>query len=353
MDSLNLEAKRVITGRDLEDAVKAGASAISVGAEALLTSTARDIIRSAGIEVRRGSTSAGRTVSQPPPAVKAFRGPVLSAERLFQSPQARAMKEEIAAAGHKLWQRNYVDGNGGNISFRLAENAVLCTPTLLSKGDLCADDICLVDLEGNQIAGKRKSTSEIRLHLSIYKNQPKAKACVHAHPPHATAYSIVGKVPPARIIPEAEVFIGQVALAEYDTPGSWEMANKVAPLCAEHNTILMANHGIVCWADSPTHAEWLVEIVENYCGTLMLAAQLGHPISRISGSQSEALLAIKKKMDLPDPRLSGRECTLGDLADHFSGITVDPHTGGCTDTEADFEALVREITDKIMLNLQA
>ena len=133
-------------------------------------------------------------------------------------------KAEIIAVGKKLWQRAYVDGNGGNISCRLAENAVLCTPTLVSKADLTAEDLCLVQMDGTQIAGCRPRTSEILMHLEIYKAVPEARAVVHCHPPHATAYAITGRVPPTCVIPESEVFIGQVALVPYETPGTQKFA---------------------------------------------------------------------------------------------------------------------------------
>jgi L-fuculose-phosphate aldolase len=260
-----------------------------------------------------------------------------------------AAKEEMSAVGRKLWRREYVDGNGGNISFRISDDFVLCSPTLKSKGDLTPADICMVDMAGNQVAGTMKMTSEIKLHLEIYKHQPKAKACVHAHPVHATAYSIVGKIPPACVIPEAEIFIGLVALADYETPGTREMAEKVIPLCQDHNTILLANHGLICWSDNPTHAEWLVEVVDNYCRTLILANQLGAPITRITSEQSRELMEVKKKLDLPDPRISGREAMLCDLSDSTTSIIVEPRTiQAAPPAEGEVDALVAEITDRVM-----
>jgi L-fuculose-phosphate aldolase len=223
--------------------------------------------------------------------------------------------------------RSYVDGNGGNISCRIGEKYVLCTPTLLSKADLTPDDICLVDFEGNQVAGRRKRTSEVILHLEIYKAQPKARACIHAHPPHATAYAIIGMVPPERVIPEAEVFVGCAAFAPYGTPGTIEIARKVVELVADHNTILLGNHGVVCWADTVTHAEWCIEVIDTYCQTLIIASQLGAPIKTIPQDKFGALLDVKRKLDLPDPRLSGRECTLSDMPDNLTSITVCP--GAC------------------------
>jgi L-fuculose-phosphate aldolase len=114
---------------------------------------------------------------------------------LFHSPRAVGVKRGIVAAGKKLWDRQYVDGNGGNISARLSEKYILCTPTLCSKGDIRIEDLSMVDLENHQVCGNRPQTSEIRLHLEIYKTVPKAKAVIHCHPPYATAHAIAGIVP--------------------------------------------------------------------------------------------------------------------------------------------------------------
>ena len=223
-------------------------------------------------------------------------------DRLFHSPEAEAIKKEICAVGWKLWMRSYVDGNGGNISCRIGENAVLCTPTLLSKIDLKPEDLCLVDLEGNQLVGELPRTSEVFLHLEIYKHVPQAKAVVHCHPPHATAYAITGRVPPPAIIPEFDVFVGSVAITRYETPGTKKFAETVIPFVKDHNTILLGNHGIVCWADTPTHAEWYAENLETYCWTLLISQQLGVPYLKIPAAKEQDLLAIKKRLGLPDAR---------------------------------------------------
>lgn len=229
------------------------------------------------------------------------------AERLFHSPEAEALKNEICAVGRKLWQRSYVDGNGGNISCRIGENAVICTPTLLSKADVTPEDLCLVDLEGKQLAGNLARTSEVFLHLEIYKNVPQAKSVVHCHPPHATAYAITGCVPPTAIIPEFDVFVGSVACTDYETPGTKKFAETVLPFVRNHNTILLGNHGIVCWADTPTHAEWYAENLETYCWTLLISSQLGVPYSKIPPAKQQDLLAIKKRLGLPDARFDKKE----------------------------------------------
>ncbi|MES2222982.1 MAG: class II aldolase/adducin family protein [Acidobacteriota bacterium] len=224
-------------------------------------------------------------------------------QQIFNSPEANALKEEILRVGKKLWERQYVDGNGGNISVRLSPHYVLCTPTLCSKGDLCMDDFSLVDLDNCQICGDRPQTSEILLHLEIYKLVPAAKAVIHCHPPYATAHAVAGVVPQGNLIPEQEVFIGPVALAPYETPGTRAFAKTVLPFVQDHNTVLLANHGIVCWADTVTHAEWYVEVVDTYCKTIMIASQLRPKLNEIPPDKILDLLSIKKRLGLPDPRL--------------------------------------------------
>jgi L-fuculose-phosphate aldolase len=222
---------------------------------------------------------------------------------LFSSEAAEAVKEEILNAGRKLWHREYVDGNGGNISARISDEYVICTPTLMSKGDMRARDLSLVDLNNCQICGDRPQTSEILLHLEIYKAVPQAKAVIHCHPPYATAHAMAGIVPRGNLIPEQEVFVGPVALSPYETPGTMAFARTVLPFVQNHNTVLLTNHGVVCWADTVTHAEWYVEVVETYCKTLTIACQLGVPINEIPADKIAGLLAIKQKLGLPDPRL--------------------------------------------------
>ena len=222
---------------------------------------------------------------------------------LFNSAEANALRAEIIGVGRKMWERQYVDGNGGNISVRLGSEFVLCTPTMLSKADLTGADICLSDLNGKILAGDRTLTSELLLHLEIYKANSKAKAVVHCHPPYATAFAIAGTVPPNGLIPEYEVFIGPAAVAPYETPGTQAFAETVLPFVHEHNTILLKNHGVVCWSDTVTHAEWLCEIMDTYCKTYLIAKQIGEPLGVIPDAGIDDILHRKQWMGLPDARM--------------------------------------------------
>ena len=244
-----------------------------------------------------------------PPAEQERELPQLEAEAELSplaaasSPEARALRHEIIAVGRKLWERQYVDGNGGNISVRLGERFLLCTPTMMSKRDMEPADICLSDLDGNILAGDRLRTSELLLHLEIYRASPRARAVVHCHPPNATAFAMTGSVPPIGLISEYETSIGPAALAPYETPGTQAFAETVRPFAPHHNTILLSNHGIVCWADTVSHAEWLVETFETYCKTFLIAQQIGRPLKFLPPEKIGELLEIKRRQGLPDARM--------------------------------------------------
>ena len=236
-------------------------------------------------------------------ALRTPRGEEISPLAVASSFEADALRAEILRVGRKLWERQYVDGNGGNISVRLGPEYVLCTPTMLSKGDMEPADICLADLDGNILAGDRLRTSELLLHLEIYKANAQARAVVHCHPPYATAFAMTGTAPPNGLISEYEMFVGPVAVAPYETPGTQAFAETVIPFVEEHNTILLTNHGVVCWSDTATHAEWLVEIVETYCKKYLIAKQIGEPLGVIPEDKIDDILRRKQWMGLPDARM--------------------------------------------------
>jgi L-fuculose-phosphate aldolase len=354
--TVDISSRKVVTMRDVQDAAAAGAGRIITAANCVITPSARDFLQQRNIQIVSGAAAPAPSRNGASPkatvngshAVKSPANP-----RLFSTPEAEEIKKEICTVGKKLWMRQFVDGNGGNISYRIGPNEVICTPTLVSKFDLTPEDLCLVDLEGNQVAGGRPRTSEIFLHLEIYKAVPEAKACVHCHPPHATAYAITGKVPPNLVIPEFEVFIGKVAISPYETPGTAEFARTVLPFVKQHNTVLLSNHGIVCWADTVTHAEWYAEVLETYCSTLLLASQLGAPISFISESKGSDLLAMKKRLGLPDVRFDPskmKECQLSEMeVPHSIALTPAPCDGGTAcPADADLDRLVKTVTDAVM-----
>ncbi|MBK9138842.1 MAG: class II aldolase/adducin family protein [Verrucomicrobia bacterium] len=320
--------KKVLSQRDVEEMLRQGADLRAIPADTILTPSARDLLRDALENVRTPSglttptkVAAVASSTQPPAKPLNSKSPKAELEAFFHSAYALDLKQQICEMGRRLWQRAYVDGNGGNMAIRVGEDIALCTPTLVSKGSLKPEDMCLVDFEGNQLLGIKKRTSEILMHLQIMKRQPKAVATCHCHPPYATGFAVAGIVPPTCMLPEYEVFCA-VAVAPYRTPGTPEMGKLVADLVDQHNTILMANHGVVTWShNNIEEAYWRMEIIEAYCRTLMVTAQLGVKPNTFSPQQLQDLLKIKQSLGYVDPRYGLKECELCDNDEWRPGVT--------------------------------
>jgi len=211
------------------------------------------------------------------------------------------LREQMVEIGRKIWLKGFCAGNEGNHSYRLDKDRILCTPSLISKGNLKPDDMCIVDYDGKQLAGKRKRTSEILLHLAIYKERPDVKAVIHSHPPHATAFAIADIELPTCIHPEAEVFLGPVKTAKYVTPGDTRLPDSIKPYIKESNTILLGNHGVVCYGPDLEDAYYKLEIVDAYARILLLTKQLGS-VRPLDAGEMKDLLDLKKRFGMYDPR---------------------------------------------------
>jgi L-fuculose-phosphate aldolase len=237
------------------------------------------------------------------------------------------VKKQICELGRRMYEKGYVAANDGNISFRLGNGRYLCTPTGVSKGFLTPEMICVVDDKGNQIgAGPWKRTSEILLHLQIFHELPEINAVAHAHPPHATAFAVAGMELPSNILPEVEIWIGQVPLAQYDTPGSQTFAETILPhLRNKANTILLANHGAVACDKTLEQAYFHLETLDMYCKILLLSKQVGK-VQQLPEPKVRELLEIKKKLRIDDPRLNGDEtaATLAGSDEFLRGFSMRP-----------------------------
>ena len=347
--------KQVISVKDLQEMVRAGKSVHELPADSLLTPSARDFLRELeGPGGYKNSAKVGGAGAETKAVTSKSSKQEIDA--FFNSPRIEELKRQLCDIGKRLWQRAYVDGNGGNLAIRVGEDIALCTPTLVSKGFMQPDDMCLVDLEGNQLCSGngKKRTSEILMHLQIMKRQPRAVATVHCHPPYSTGFAVAGVEPPTCMIPEYEVF-SSVAIAPYRTPGTPEMGALVADLVDKHNTILMANHGVVSWSHNNLEdAYFKMEILEAYCRTVLVATQLGKPVNTMTPAQLQDLLKIKQSLGIPDPRIGLKECELCDNNEWRPGVTCAIPNSHVSNGEtpagpdAQAEALVQAITDQIM-----
>lgn len=278
------------------------------------------------------------------------------------------IKEEICEIGRRIYAKGFAAANDGNISFRMNDNEVLCSPTQICKGFMKPDDICKVDMKGNQLAGHRKRTSEVLVHLEVYKLDPKVKAIVHCHPPHATAFSIAGEEIPTCILPEVEVFLGIVPTAVYETPGGVQLAETLRPFIGRANVCLLKNHGTVSWGDTLEHAYWWTEILDAYCRMLVLAKQLGN-VERIDTKKVEELLDLKEKfgMGVDTRRLENADlCVNTEFGRGFASegcgcpknpapMTPPESTDGAKARPStdELERLVQVLTDQVMASLSA
>ncbi len=285
------------------------------------------------------------------------------------------LKEQICEIGRRVYAKGFAAANDGNISVRLNDREILCTPTMVSKGFLKPEDLCKVDYEGKQLAGTRKRSSEILLHLSVYKHRPDDQAVVHCHPPHATAFGVAHEPIPKCVLPEVEVFLGEVPLAVYETPGGQKFADTIVPYVKDCNTIILTNHGTVTFGPDLEKAYWNTEIIDAYCRILILARQLGR-VNYFSDEQTRELLELKKRLGYDDVRFRKEGCpTCGPSSfDRSYGSFVPqayafargesdapscPCACSCNGkassnghaAEIDTDALVRLITDQVMTAL--
>lgn len=214
----------------------------------------------------------------------------------------RQQRETMCEVGRRVYQKGFAAGFDGNLSCRLSDTEILCTPTMVSKGFLSAEELCVIDYQGNQLAGPKKRTSEILIHLEVYRARPEVEAVVHCHPPHAVAFSLVREPIPQCILPEVELCLGKVPTIPYQTPGTAELAAAIRPFISEACILLLASHGTLSWGTDLEQAFWWTEILDGYCRIIQIARQMGE-IHHLSPPQVAELLEIKQRWGFEDKRL--------------------------------------------------
>jgi len=210
------------------------------------------------------------------------------------------LKEKIVEISKRLYQRGLVAGAGGNVSVRIPNSSyILATPSGVCKGYLNPSDIIKLDLNGKVIEGRLKPTSETPMHTEIYKVREDVKAVVHAHPPFCTGFACARIPLDSPILPEVIVMIGEVAMVDYATPGTKELAMKVAEAAKNHDALLLANHGTITLGASLEQAYQRTEILEEYAKILLISTLLGgpKPLSSEEAKKIRELDAQKYRLD--------------------------------------------------------
>lgn len=187
----------------------------------------------------------------------------------------RELRQDIVDIGKLVFQKGWVAANDGNITIRLDDERVLCTPTGVCKGMMQPDDLIICDMKGNKILGTKERTSEIAMHLTVYNMRPDIRSVVHAHPPVATGFAAAGKALNKALLPEVIIGLGCVPLAAYGLPGTPALTDPMLPLIPKYDAILMANHGAVCYGEEVYKAYFKMETVEHYARIQFVAEMLG------------------------------------------------------------------------------
>lgn len=258
------------------------------------------------------------------------------------------IKKQICDIGKRIYNKGMVAANDGNISVKISDNEFLCTPTGVSKGFMTPEYICKVDKDGNVIQANEgfKPSSEIKMHMRVYKERPDVNAVVHAHPIFATSFAIAGIPLTQPIMPEAVIALGCVPIAEYGTPSTNEIPDAVEKYLQHYDAVLLANHGALSYSDSLLAAYHKMESLEFYAELLYRSKQLGGP-KELSNSQVQRLYEIRRQFGLkgkhpadicPNVKAGKKSC-------HSCG-----QCGGDSKAEVNSD-LVSEITKKVMEQL--
>jgi len=189
----------------------------------------------------------------------------------------REQRQDIVEIGRLVYQKGWVAANDGNISIRLDPERILCTPTGVSKGMMHADDLIILDKEGKKLDGRREGTTEILMHMTVYKLRPDVHSVVHAHPPVATGFAATGRSLDKALLPEVIIGLGCVPLAAYGLPGTPALSEPMLPLIPHYDAILLANHGAVSYGEDVWKAFFRMETVEHFARINLVAELLGGP----------------------------------------------------------------------------
>ena len=255
------------------------------------------------------------------------------------------IKQQICDIGKRIYNRGMVAANDGNISVKLSENEFLCTPTGVSKGFMTPEYICKVDARGRILQAYEgfKPSSEIKMHLRVYKERPDVKSVVHAHPIYATSFAIAGIPLTQPIMPEAVIALGCVPIAAYGTPSTDEIPEAVSKYLQHYDAVLLENHGALAYSDSLLNAYHKMESVEFYAELLFKSRQLGGP-KELSEDQVERLYEIRRQFGLKGKHPA-------DICPNNVNGNHSCHECGSGVNSSDTNDIVAQITKKVMEQL--
>jgi L-fuculose-phosphate aldolase len=264
------------------------------------------------------------------------------------------LRREMVRVGRLMWERGYVPATDGNLSARMGPDRLLVTPSGLSKGFLSPDDLVVMRLDGKaalQAVHRGRGpqpSSEILMHLEVYRLRPDVRAVVHAHPPLAIAFSIAGVSLARCVLPEVIVTLGGIPTAEYATPGTVEVPESIRQAVQDYDALLLAHHGSLTLGGTLWEAYLRLEKVEHTAQVTLAAQQLGG-VKTLSPEAVEKLTDMRRELLQRQGRDLCQDCTVCLLGDSAQlPISLTPARGSVPDDEA----LVRLVTESVMKNLE-
>jgi len=212
----------------------------------------------------------------------------------------QVIRQQICEIGRRIYDKDFVAANDGNISVKISDQEIITTPTGVSKGYMTPDMLLKVTLDGELAypPGDYKPTSELKMHLRVYKERKDVKAVVHAHPPYATGFAIAGIPLNKPVMPEAIINLGSVPLAKYGTPSTDEIPESIAPYLPYYDAVLLANHGALTFGCDLINAYHKMESLEFYAKLMFISSQLDEP-RELNEFQVQRLYDLRRRMNLP------------------------------------------------------
>jgi len=260
-------------------------------------------------------------------------------------------KEAIIEVGKRMYNKGFVASNDGNISIKVSPDTLWTTPTLVSKGYMKPEMLVKVDLNGKVISGNNKPSSELKMHLRVYRENTDVMAVTHAHPPIATSFAIAGIELDRAILPEAVVNLGTVPIAPYATPGSQEVPDSIAPFCRSHNAVLLANHGALTWGKEVFEAYHRLESLEYYATVLMYTGNIICKANELSSKQVSQLIQIRQSLGITSggmPNCKTSELNIEGFTYHNNKIKQEEKIVESPEKEDEIREIIERVTKSVL-----
>jgi L-fuculose-phosphate aldolase len=267
-------------------------------------------------------------------------------------PTEHELRREMVRIGRLIWEQGYVAATDGNLSARMGSDRVLVTPSGESKGFLAADDLVVIGLDGNPLSAYRgrgqRPSSEIQMHLEVYRQRSDVRAVIHAHPPLAVAFSIAGMSLARCVIPEVIVTLGGIPTTDYATPGTAEVPVSIRQAVREYDAVIMAHHGSLTVGETLWKAYLRLEKVEHTARITLAAYQLGR-VQSLSPEAVAKLTAMRNELLQRQGRDICKDCAVCLLGDDYTASAGELPGSSYPGNE---EGLVRHITRSVIANLE-